>query len=285
MGIAGFLGFHFLKDIEFFLPFRGEADFKFSEKGLHGFLVFRHAGLGLVVGPSVVSEFVSDFIPEGDDFFHERDIGLHGEAAAGGHHALAGFLGFCEFDDFEIVEGDVGVEGIFVVAGLEFFIGEEGFGEAFEFGGCEFHGCCEFADIDGEIGAEFTEFFLQFLNVIAFVLGQIETLAAVIADGFFEEFFPFAVEVGISIGEGLHGLVDIIAVGEADAELLEPLDGLGGGVPELGVGGSVLDDDDGRELIFNDVIEAVETAEGVIEGDFAGFEGRYFVSGLGGEGD
>lgn len=87
-----------------------------------------------------------------------------------------------------------------------------------------------------------------------------ESVAAlVVAEDEGEEACLVALKFGIGVGEGLDGLVEVLALPDVDDEVEELLFGLGGGVADVGVGMDVAHEDDHLRVVL-------ELCEGLVEG-------------------
>ena len=124
-------------------------------------------------------------------------------------------------------------------------------------------------DVAVEIGAELGQLLAQIFDFFAFLRGQRQTRAAIIAHGFVEELFVFAGEIRFGVGKRFERFINVFAVIDADRPILKFLYRVFGRRAHLLVGVAFFDHDRLVRGIAGLITEIIERDDRALEGDFA----------------
>ena len=119
----------------------------------------------------------------------------------------------------DVMPGDVGHDGVLVIAGLD--LRQEALRHALQLGLGELHGLLRLGHIGLEIGRQAGQLLAHALDLIALGLGQLQSRPAEIAHRFLQQLGILPCELRLRIGVSLDRLIDVLAVIQAHLPFLQ----------------------------------------------------------------
>ena len=165
------------------------------------------------------------------------------------------------------MERDVGLERVFVIAGLDSLLREEFVGHAGEFRLGKFQLRVRLGDVVLEIRFQRGQFLAEFFHLVALGFRQFQPGAAIVAQRVVEQLFVLARQIRLRGGKGFQRAVNVLAIVNAHGPFGKPLHGVGGCVAHVGVGAGLLNETEPIGGAPDFKIQIVQRDEGVGEID------------------
>ena len=194
-----------------------------------------------------------------------------------GDQPLARLLALGVVHHHDVMPGDVRHDGIFVIGALE--LRQEILGHPLQFGLRELYGLLRLRDVGLVIGRQPRQLLAHPLHLVPLRLGQVQARPPVITHRLGQQLGVLAFEPRLLVRVGFDGLVNILAVVNADRPLLQLLQGLGGRVTHRGAGAGLLDQPEAVIRKADLIANVVQGADGVLERDLPRLEGSEAVQG------
>ena len=201
-----------------------------------------HLDLGLVVVPGFVAEGERDVVAQREDAVEQRDVVVLGDAVAGNVEFFAGRFAVGVLLHQHVLKRLVGHDRVLIRPGLDLGRIQKFRRHAVEFGAGERHGRDGVDDVRGEIGRERAEFLAHGFDLPPLLGRQSQPGAVVVAHGLCEQARLLAGKLRLQLRVSGDRFVNVLAVVDGHAPIVDLFRGDLGGLAQGGVGAGLLDE-------------------------------------------